>query len=128
MKSETFFPSAIVHWANKRAHYGIKAEVCTPESSTSPKQNSKSFDKEDNTGNDGAFFPSLTGVGSYKLVFQELPCARSLSSLPPLLYHSTSYPFSAIPSRTDPFISLPDFVSLENGRCHFGSSQSSCEI
>uniref|UniRef100_A0A674IZK5 Uncharacterized protein n=1 Tax=Terrapene triunguis TaxID=2587831 RepID=A0A674IZK5_9SAUR len=90
------------------AHYGIKAEVCTPESSASPKQNGKSFDRENNTGRDGAFFPSLTGVGSYKLVFQELPWAHSLSSLPPLRHHSISYPFSAIPSRTVPFSSLPN--------------------
>ncbi|CAM5136372.1 unnamed protein product [Eretmochelys imbricata] len=128
MRSETFFPNAVVHWANKRAHYGIKAEVCTPESSASPKQNGKSLNRETTTDRDGAFFPSLTGVGSYKLVFQELPCARSLSSLPPLLHHSTSYPFSAIPSRTVPFSSLPDFVTLGNGRCHLSNGNSACEI
>uniref|UniRef100_A0A8C8RC14 Uncharacterized protein n=1 Tax=Pelusios castaneus TaxID=367368 RepID=A0A8C8RC14_9SAUR len=128
MRSETFFPNAVVHWANKRAHYGIKAEVRTPESGTSPKQNGKSFDEEDIADKDGAFFPSLTSGGSYKPVFQELPYARSLSSLPPLLPHSTSYPFSAIPPRTVPFISLPDFVTLENGKCRFGSSNSACEI
>ncbi|XP_032660953.1 testis-expressed protein 38 [Chelonoidis abingdonii] len=126
MRSETFFTNAVVHWANKKAHYGIKAEVCTPESSASPKQNGKSFDRETTTGRDGAFFPSLTG--SYKLVFQELPWACSLSSLPPLLHHSTSYPFSAIPSRIVPFSSLPDLVTLGNVRCHLSNGNSACEI
>ncbi|KAM9128911.1 testis-expressed protein 38 [Pangshura tecta] len=128
MRSKTFFPNAAVHWANKRAHYGIKAEVCTPKSSASPKQNGKSFDRENTTGRAGAFFPSLTGVSSYKLVFQELPWACSLSSLPPLLHHSTSYPFSAIPSRTVPFSSLPDFITLGNARCHLSNGNSTCEI
>ncbi|XP_025040648.2 testis-expressed protein 38 [Pelodiscus sinensis] len=127
MRSETFFPNAIVHWANKRAHYGIKAEVCTPESRASPKQYGKGFDKDDNSGID-TFLPSLPGGDSYQLVFQELPCVRSLSNLPPLLPHSTSYPFSAIPSGTVPFISLPDFIPLGDGRDHFGSSNSACEM
>ncbi|XP_074859687.1 testis-expressed protein 38 [Carettochelys insculpta] len=112
MQTETFFPNAVVHWANKRAHFGIKAEVCAPESRTSPKHNGRSLDGEGDTGNK-----------SYKPVFQELPCARSLSSLPPLLPHSTSYPCSAIPSRTVPFSSLPDFMS-RNGRCHGSSGNS----
>ncbi|XP_019356903.1 PREDICTED: testis-expressed sequence 38 protein [Gavialis gangeticus] len=121
VKSEMFFPNPVVHWADKRVNYGIKAEVYAPESSASTKQAGKNSARDDT---DGVFVSSQVEADPCKLVFQELPFVRSLSSLPPMVSHSISYPFPAFPSRAVPFTSLPDLDKVEES-WHFGSSLTS---